>query len=208
MQCVAPAVQPGAPNNAVAAMSAEEVARLDQAPHGAKRLGKHQLRIGWAGGQRMFKDRPPYDEPLDGIAWVYCGYSPNLKLHLIGKADRGLFTGVLLDENSGSVLRGGQAVLFSPDQQLYLSYEQPDGQDGETLKLYKRSGVLLWKGVDCILSPDGKSVVVDAENMRNMRWDDQNRPQATLYLKGGRSQTVTLMPDNKGRLDWLPRISE
>jgi len=208
LQCVTPATRPGEPDNAVEAMSAGEVARLHQAPHRAKRLGKHQLEVGWTGGQRIFKDRPPYDEPLDGVAWVYCGYSPTLRVHLIGKADRGLFTGVLLDDASGSLLPGGEAVLFSPHQQLYLSYEQPDGQDGETLKLYKRGGVMLWKGCDCILSPDGKSVIVDAENMRNMRWDDQNRPQATLHLKGGRTSTVTLMRDSKGQLDWLPHISE
>lgn len=208
LQCVTPATQPGEPATLVAPMSSEETVRLRQAPHGAKRLGKHQLEVGWTGGRRMFRDRPPFDEPLDGIAWQYCGYSAVLKVHLVGKSDRGLFTGVLLDDISGSLLPGGEAVLFSPDRQLYLSYEQPDGQDGETLRLYKRSGVMLWKGLDCILSPDGKSVIVDSENMRNMRWDDQNRPQATLHLKGDRTLTVTLMPDSKGQLDWLPHIQE
>jgi len=88
-----------------------------------------------------------------------------------------------------------------------LAYEQPNGQDGETLKLYKRNGVMLWKGYDFIASLDGKSVIVDAENMRNMRWDNQNRPQATLYLVGDRTVTVTLMRDSKGKLDWLPRVT-
>src|SRR5579859_4644957 len=199
LQCEIPAALPGE-EHAVFPMSAEETARLRNAPHGARRLSEHQLQVRWAAGTRIFKDKPPY-EPLEGVSWTYCGYNASFKLHLIRKADNSLFTGVLLDDNTGLMLPGGLAILFSPDHSLYLAYEQPDGQDGETLKLYKRNGVLLWKGYDFIGSPDGKSVIVDAENMRNMRWDSQNRPQATLYLKGGRTMIVTLMRDDKGKLD-------
>ena len=187
-------------------MSAEERARLHQAPHGAKRLSKHQLEVRWTAGIRIFKDEPPY-EPLDGVSWAYCGYSAVLKLHLIGKTDHDLFTGVLLDDRTGSLLPGGEAVLFSPDQHFYLAYEQPNGLDGEWLKLHKRNGFMLWKGYDFIASPDGKSAIVDSENMRDMRWDKQNRPQATLYLSGGKTMTVTLMRDNNGKVDWLPRVT-
>jgi hypothetical protein len=112
----------------------------------------------------------------------------------------------MLDDKTGSLLAAGEAVLFSPDHRLYLAYEQPDGQDGETLKLYKRTGEMLWKGFDFIATPNNKSVIVDAENMRNMRWDNQDRPQATLYLDGGRTMTVTLMRGVHGKLDWLPRV--
>jgi hypothetical protein len=205
LQCAIPATPPGE-EHPVFPMSTEETARLRQSPHGAKRLSEHQLKVGLAEGTRTFKDEPPY-EPLDGISWAYCGYDPALKLHLIRKVDNGLFTGVLLDDNTGRLLPGGLAILFSPDHSLYLAYEQPDGQDGETLKLYKRNGVMLWKGNDFIVSPDGKSVIVDSENMRDMRWDKQNRPQATLYLEGGSTTTVTLMQDSKGKLDWLPRVA-
>jgi hypothetical protein len=186
--------------------SAEEAARLRQAPRGAKRLSEHQLEVRWAGGSRIFKDRPPY-EPLDGVSWAYCGYNGALKLHLIRKRDYSLFTGVLLDDVTGRTLPGGVVILFSPDRGFYLAYEQTDGEAGEALKLYKRGGALLWTGYDFISSPDGKTVIVDSENMRNMRWDNRNRPQATLYLKGGRTVTVTLMRDNKGKLDWLPRVT-
>src|SRR5208282_3631869 len=206
LQCEIPAAPPGE-EHPVFPMSSEEAARLHEAPHGAKRLSEHQLQVRWAAGTRIFKDKPPYDEPLDGVSWAYCGYNASLKLHLIHKADNWLFTGVLLDDNTGLMLPGGLAILFSPDHSLYLAYERPDGQDGETLKLYKRAGVLLWKGYDFIASPDGKSVIVDTENMRNMRWDSQNRPQATLYLRGGRTMIVTLMRDDKGKLEWLPRVT-
>jgi len=187
-------------------MSAEEAVRLHQAPHGAKRLSKHQLEVRFATGTRVFKDKPPY-EPLDGVSWAYCGYSAVLKLHLIRKTDHDLFTGVLLDDRTGSLLPGGEAVLFSPDQHFYLAYEQPNGLDGEWLKLHKRNGVMLWKGYDFIPSPDGISAIVDSENMRDMRWDKQNRPQATLHLSGGKTMTVTLMRNDKGKMDWLPRVT-
>jgi hypothetical protein len=205
LQCLIPAAQPGE-DHPVFPMSAEEAARLRQAPRGAKRLNKHQLEVRWAAGTRTFKDKPPY-ELLAGVSWAYCGYNAALKLHLIRKADNDLFTGVLLDDNTGRTLPGGLAILFSADRRFYLAYEQPDGQDGETLKLYKQDGDLLWTGYDFISPADGKSVIVDAENMRNMRWDNQNRPQATLYLKDGRTTTVTLMRDSEGKLDWLPRVT-
>lgn len=186
-------------------MSEEEISRFHQAPHGAKRRSEHQIEIRWSKGTRLFTDKPPYED-LAGVSWAYCGYNPDLKLHLLRKTDNDLFTGVLLDDNTGQLLPGGFAVLFSPDRSFYLAYEQPDGLDGETLKLHKRNGAMLWKGYDFIASPDGQSVIVDAENMRNMRWDNENRPQATLYLRGGGTKTVTLMRDSKGKLDWLPPV--
>ena len=202
LQCAVPAA-PSGEDKAIFPRSTEEVARLHQSPHGARRLSEHQLEVAWATGTRVFKDNPPY-EPLDLVSWTYCGYSPVLGLHLIRKTDHDVFTGVLLDYSTGSVLPGGEAILFSPDHQLYLAYEQPNGQDGETLQA---NGMMLWKGYDFIALPDGKSVIVDAENMRNIRWDSQNRPQATLYLEGGRTMTVTLMRDIKGKVDWLPRVT-
>lgn len=205
LQCVTPGaalnrddgVEPG---------SAREKERLSQAPHGGKRTGKHTVVITWSGGQRTFKDKPPFNEPLDGVSWAYCGYSASLHFHLIAKTDTGLFTGVLVDDERGTVLPGGEAVLFSPDRQYYIAYEQPDGQDGETLKLYKRDGTLVWKGYNGILSSDGKSVVVDSEHMKNMRWDKENRPQATAVLNNGKTQTITLTRTSKGTRQWLPKI--
>jgi hypothetical protein len=63
------------------------------------------------------------------------------------------------------------------------------------------------EGYDFIASPDGKWVIVDSENMRDVRWDKHDRPQATLYLSGGRTMTVTLMRDGEGNVDWLPRVT-
>ena len=30
--------------------------------------------VAWQGGKRIFSDEPPYDEPLSGVRWIYCGY--------------------------------------------------------------------------------------------------------------------------------------
>ena len=205
LQCVVPAIVPG-PSTPPFPGSAEEIARLRQAPRGAKRVGKRQLVVNWTAGKRTFKN-DPHTEELGDVWWAYCGFSSELSLHLIWHATSNqIFTGVMLDEKTGSLLPAGEAVLFSPDHRFYLAYEQPDGQDGETLKLYKRSGEMIWKGFDFIATADNKSVIVPAENMRNMRWDSRNRPEATLHLDGGRTMTVTLMRDEHGKLEWLPRV--
>ena len=184
--------------------SAEEAAKFKQAPHGAKRLGAHVIEVGWAGGKHILKDKPPYNEPLDGVRWTYCGYNADLKLHMLLKEDEALFTGALVDDATGALLPGGQKVLFSKNAQYYLAYEQPNGQDGETIKLYRRNGTLLWEGYNGFLSADGKDVLA---NFENMHWDDHNRPQAIVRLSDGKTQTVTLTKGNDGKWQWLPRIS-
>ena len=74
-----------------------------------------------------------------------------------------------------------QVAKQSCFRQIISSTWHTSNRMAKTVKLYKRNGMMLWKGYDFIASPDGKSVIVDAENMRNIRWDSQNRPQATLY---------------------------
>jgi YD repeat-containing protein len=205
LQCSVPSTRPGATeDDFVRPRSAEEIARLKQAPHGAKRLGAHAIEVGWAGGKRILKDKPPYDEPLDGLRWTYCGYNPDLKLHMLLKEDEALFTGALVDDVTGALLPGGQKVLFSKNAQYYLAYEQPDGQDGETIKLYKRNGTLLWKGYNGFLSADGKDVLA---NFEDTHWDDQGRLQAIARREDGKTQTVTLTEGSAGKWDWLPHVS-
>ena len=68
LQCSMPSTRSGATDDDfVQSRSAEEVARLKQAPHGAKRLGAHVIEVEWARGKRILKDKPPYNEPLDGV---------------------------------------------------------------------------------------------------------------------------------------------
>lgn len=84
------------------------------------------------------------NEPPDGVSWACCAWGPEIGLHLTRKTDHDVFTGVVLDDSTRSLLPGGEAVLFSPDHHLHLAYEQRT-KTGETLKLYKRNGVMLWK---------------------------------------------------------------
>ncbi|HEY2913227.1 MAG TPA: hypothetical protein VGK21_07700 [Candidatus Angelobacter sp.] len=55
LQCSVPSTRAGADDGFVQPKSAEEVARLKQAPHGAKRLGTHAIEVGWAKGKRIVK---------------------------------------------------------------------------------------------------------------------------------------------------------
>jgi hypothetical protein len=203
LTCVVPAAKPSRGSELVRPLSANETQRLHNAPHGARRIGKHRLEVAWVNGKKVFTDKPPYNEPLDGIWWAYCGYDAKLGVHLLVKQDNGLFTGALLDDQTGVVLSAGQGVMFSPDAKRYLAYEQPDGQDGETLKLYTRNGTLLWKGFNGLVSRDGISVVADFERVD---WDAQNRPRATGRLGSGKAFTVTLTPGNDGKWEWLPHV--
>lgn len=206
LQCSVPSARRGATDDDfVQPRSAAEVVRLKQAPHGAKRLGAHVIEVGWARGKQILKDKPPYNEPLDGVRWTYCGYNADLKLHMLLKEDEALFTGALVDDVTGALLPGGQKVLFSKNAEYYLAYEQPDGQDGETIKLYRRNGTLMWEGYNGFLSADGKDVVA---NFEDMHWDDQGRPQAIARLNDGKTQTVTLTQGSAGKWDWLPHISK
>lgn len=184
--------------------SSSEAKEIRNAPHPAIRTEKHTLEIHWQHGKHVFQDRPPFDEPLDGIEWAYCGYNPQLKMHLIGKQDVDVFTGVLLDDSTGSILQAGETVVFSPDASLYLAYEQPDGQDGPTIKLFNRKGTLLWKGYDGILSADGKSVIADFEKVR---WGDSDRLIAE-YTAEGRSHKMILIKSGEGKWVWRENGAE
>jgi hypothetical protein len=203
MRCSNPPPGQREVDEVVQPMSDEEVARLHDAPHGARRVGKHQLEVAWGGGKRIFTDKPPYDDPFDGVLWAYCGFEDKLGLHLVLKHDRWLLTGVLLDDRIGSILPAGKTVLFAPDQKFYLAYEQQAGQDGETIKLYQRSGAPLWEGNSDILSADGKSVIAELEGMH---WEALSNFKATVRLNDGKTMHLTLKRNTNGKWGWLPRI--
>jgi hypothetical protein len=202
LTCANPTTEPTRLDRLVEPATVEESARLQYAAHGTRRLTTHELQVVWANGQRLFKDEPPFDEPMAGIFWVYCGYSSPLKLHLVGKNDANnsfIVTGDLVDDNNGSVLPGGEAILFSPNRKLYLAYEQPYGQDGETLKLYSREGHLLWQGYNGFLSPDGKIVLGEFEHLH---WDSRSRLVAEIKPVGKQRMTVILVHRGSTKWEW------
>lgn len=179
--------------------SAEETARFKQSPHGVRRVDPHTIELGWTGGKLTLKDKPPYDD-YDSVHWTYCGYNQTLKLHMALKGGDGVFTGVLIDDATGTILPGGQKVLFSKSAAYYLAYYQDDGRDGKSLKLYRRDGTLLWTGFDGLLTADEKYQTAYFEKMQ---WDDQERPQAVAHdIKSDGIQTVTLKPNSAGKWEW------
>lgn len=188
----------------VESRSPAEFYRMRHSPHGAARTIRHVLWVGWAGNRRAFADNPPHDEIPETAAWTYCGYSAAVNFHLIEKKVPGLLTGVLMDDSSGSLLPGGHVVMFSPDRQSYAAFDQEDGQDLEAIKLYNRSGTLLWKGYCGLFSEDGRSVEASFDNVR---WDDSGRliaeykaPQkagAVLFLSRGPDAIWRWLPDTR-----------
>lgn len=124
----------------------DEPAALRQAPHGAKRIGKHTLQINWAHGVRQLVDKGCGGEGIGGQCWVYCSYDATLHLHHISHEDEDLFTGALLDDETGQLLPGGTSVSFSPDRKMYFSVSQWNGKELSDWKVYARSGTLLWAG--------------------------------------------------------------
>jgi hypothetical protein len=157
--------------------------------------------VSWSAGIRRFKERPPYYAQLDGVWWAYCGYEKELGLHLIMEQNIDILTGVLLDDMTGQLLPGGESVLFSPDLKLYVAFEQPDGQDGATIKLCTRNGAVLWKGLNAILAPDGISISAD---IKNVRWNEKNQIMAEALTSQGKKGIVRLTQIQRGKWQWKP----
>ncbi len=183
--------------------TAQELIQLHRAPHGAKRIGKHTLAIRWQAGQRKFKDQPPYDEPMGGVRWEYCGYNAAVKKHLLQKWDGSVLSGVMLDDATGAVLPAGESVLFSPDFQYYLAYEQEDGRDGATLKLYRRDGSPEWDAYSGILTPDRSTILATFENTH---WNDNGQLQTSATCVGAAKASTLKLTRVSGQWQWLPRI--
>lgn len=206
LACVAPPNPTGREESVpIEQRSPQENANLHRSPHGAKRITRRQVEVRWTAGTRIFRDKPPFDQPLDGVKWTYCGYDPAVQLHLLGKKDIDVFTGTLLDDKTGALLPGGEVVEFSPGQTRYLAYEQPDGQDGETIKLYNRDGTLLWKGFNGLLSPDRKYVVAA---FQSIHWGDHEQLVAEVESSGIHRKSFILTLGGGGKWTWLPARSK
>jgi hypothetical protein len=181
----------------------DESAALAQAPMGASRAGPHVLEVNTKAGSRTFNDKPPHDEGgLAGIHWRYCGYDAQAKAHLIQKTDEGLFTGVLLLDETGKVLPAGRIVLFSPDKRKFLSIEQADGMDGENWSVHSDNGKALWQGfAGMIEHVDGIDTVVST--FKSPRWTGSGDLTAD-FVCASRKKTglVTLAQSSPGHWSW------
>lgn len=175
---------------------------MHQAPHGTSRPSKHILEVRWQAGVHRFKDVAPYMQgELDGLYWTYCGYSSKAGVHAIQRNDSDWLTGILVDEKTGSILPGGFSVAFSPDLRHYITYEQEEGADLETIKLLSRTGKLLWSGPAGLLSPDGKNEISEFEEVH---WDGTGKLIAiSESYDGQRRETLVLTMITNGSWKWI-----
>lgn len=171
----------------------DEKVAMQQAPGGAKRKSEHSLEVRTSSGTRRFVDQPPHDG-ISGLHWLYCGYNPLTKTHLIHKQHEDLFSGQLLFEDSGKILGAGHTVLFSNDGKKYLAIEQQSGKDGEDWSVFDSEGKKIWRGYGGTVRKD--KVVSQFEQPR---WDAQGELTAQYVCmeptKG--KGTVTLVESGK-----------
>jgi hypothetical protein len=174
---------------------------FQQAPRVAKRSSKHVLEIQYSGGVRKFIDKPPYDQFVEGLNWQYCGYNEIVKAHLIFRQEGAWFTGSLLFEESGKVLKAGSTVVFSPNRQHFLAIQQWAGADGQDWTLFDSSGHKLWNGFSNIDVPrkptdtytweavtiESPSLSDDLQISVDMNcWQSEKKSSNTLKKVGGK----------------------
>jgi hypothetical protein len=179
-----------------------EITFLPEAPHGAKRIGKHTLEVNWAQGVRRFVDKDCTEGYIGGSCWEYRGYCASLHLHHINHENEDLFTGVLLDDTSGKLLPGGGSVFFSPDGKKYLASSQWDGKEFSDWKLYSREGTLLWAGDSGIV---GKNNEVLAE-FENPSWSSSGDLLVdSVDSASGKKVVLIMMQGTDKKWKWVKR---
>ncbi len=166
------------------------------------RPGQHVLELRHAKGQKRFIDQPPHED-LGGRHWFYCGYDAILKVHLIGKTEDALFSGVILRHSDGRIFAAGHTVLFSPDHKKFLAIRQQNGRDGEDWAIYQLYGRKLWAGYAGILSVpvkgDYERVVAE---FLNPVWRDENVVEADMSCEDQIKRRVSMRLDQV-RPHWL-----
>ena len=179
---------------------------LRQAPGGAARISQHILEVKHSRGAKRFTDKPPH-EALSGEHWEYCGYSENVKLHLIHHQTEGSFSGSVLFEETGKVLSAGHTVIVSPDKRKFLAIVQENGKDGEDWTLFEMSGKRLWGGYAGVVAKISgnhyDSVYAQFENPQFSA--DQNLSANVVCSNQSNKGTVTLTKIGV-KWKWLPDI--
>lgn len=180
----------------------KEQARIrKQAPGVVARRGAHLLNVTTTTGVRSFKDQPPYDEPLDGVRYSFCDRKEGFIL--VNVQDGGLFTGKLINEQTGALTEGGESVHFSEDRRAYLASEQPDGMDGSVWKVYAVNGRLSWSGYNYIPDSDPNYRYADLDTPTWMP-NGELVANASCSSDPERKWKVKLVK-NKEQWDWAPR---
>ena len=212
-QCIA---QPQLEINCAADIK-KEAAAIKKSPHGVRRIDKHTLKVNWQKGVRYFQTEPPYDDDLFTEYWFYCGYLAQARFHLILKTGDP-YSGVLLDDNTGALLPGGEAVIYSPTHKQYLAYEQHNGMDGANIKLHARDGAEIWKGYNGILKNKDTFIVA---SFSTIRWNEKGQFQAFAKCLDGKDvgwltlsqrghgwgdKLRGLFKQSNSKWEWLPEV--
>ena len=168
----------------------DERAAMKQAPNGAQRIGKHTLEINYKKGSKRFVDNPPHNEYF-GLHWRYCGYDSQTKVHLIGMDIEDLFSGQILFEDTGKLLRAGHTILFSPNRENFLAIEQPDGMYTELWSVYDISGKTIWTSQAGTMKQNHNidSGLVES-TFEDPRWNPQGELTARVVCNLWSSQKV------------------
>lgn len=180
-----------------------EAEAVKQAPLGATRIAKGQLRIRWARGTSTFRDSGVVAGDEGGTRYTYCGFRDGF--HLLTKSEEELYTGVLLNHATGKVLPAGHTVVMSPGRTQYLAVVQPHGMDGEEWEVRSTDGAVIWKGYAGLLgrTPDFTFDMVLGE-LTWPRWTSATELTATFMCKSQPS-AVSLKRDSIGWA-WSPRL--
>lgn len=180
-----------------------ERAALGQAPKGARRVETHVLEVITKQGPKRFVDKPPHDEDdMGGLHWRYCGFNAQAKAHLIEMTDESAYSGDLLFDETGRLVRAGHTVLFSPREKEFLAVEQEDGVDGENWAVYGADGKAKWKGyAGTIAKVDGIDTVVST--LDRPRWTKQGELTARFVCASSKVHgVVRLTRSPSGEWSW------
>lgn len=180
----------------------KEQARINKLASGVvARKGVHVLKVSTKAGVQTFKDKPPYDEPMDGVHYYFCDRKEGFIL--INVEDGGEFTGKLINEQTGAVTEGGVSVSFSEDRRAYLANEYGGGLDGDEWKIYAVNGEVSWYGYNFISAPDKSYRYVDL-GMPTWMPNGELVATATCASDENRQWKMKLVKNN-GQWDWAPR---
>jgi hypothetical protein len=180
---------------------AQEAQVIQRLAAGIVERHSHTLTVKTHAGPLKFEDLPPFDEPFVPQRFRFCdrknGYI------LLNKAEDTLFTGVLINESTGHVGKGGERVILSPDLRAYFAEEQPDGLDGSIWKIYFADGRESWSGYSFIRDPANPNRAI--ANLWQPEFNTHGELIAKAACSTGKPQWQATLRKIDGEWDWYPR---
>jgi hypothetical protein len=172
----------------------------DRAQGAVRREDRHVLAVRTAQGVLRFADKPPHDQPLNGVHYHFCDRRDGFVLLL--KEDEADFNGVLVDEASGRQTDAGPEVLFSRDRRAYFAETAPDGLDGQVWTIRAIDGTTSWSGYSFIETKTGRAdILLDAP-----AWTDTGEFTAMAQCAAdGRLRWTVKLTKVGGQWQWLPK---